>query len=95
MQTTTIYGYKVENGYGHLMIEAIDAPVSELTGFAEGYAYVPGSDTIEYFDADANALYPCSPIRELALVIDEIDDQLEMLRAEDEDIHYESWEDAR
>lgn len=92
----TIYGYKVENGGGHFILEALDAPVSELTGFREGYAYVPGSDTIEYFDADANALYPASAIRELAMVIDTIDDQLDLERAEDEDISYDdSLEDDR
>jgi hypothetical protein len=95
MKTDIIYGYKVEDNGDWLIIEALDAPVSDVTGFVTGYAYIPSSGVMEFFDADQNALYPVSFVRELAWVVDAIDDRIDFERREDEDICYDdSLEDG-
>lgn len=59
--------------------------IERSTGWKDSYCVKFPDGEVEFFDAEANELYPCSPIRDLAVAISQLEDAIEDAFA-DEDV---------
>ena len=58
---------------------APDAP-ERSTGWRDSFSVDMNTGSVEFFDAEANELFPCSPIRDLDLAISRLEDAIEDAR---------------
>ena len=84
-----LWGFEIEDLLdGDFALTEIDAP-ERSTGWKDGYRFDSSKGVLEFFDAEQNELFLCSPIRELDLVIDCIQDEIDDARWDEDDREYD------